>query len=521
MTEEEKAGKRGGLSEIGINFRAREGTRSSTDAGKRICADAVREDDPTLAERIEGERDWRHRYPEHLADLTLVEARSTRTALAVARRGLKSAYEEFVVVCEHGDLPLEEASTVADSLLDTVEIVGEGQRSRELVVPYHGQLLRGESLLKQLDDWVQRGITEPSFADAVGAVVRNPDWLDLSDRSFALLGAGAQMGPFTHLMSWGARVAAVDIRRPQTWQRLIGYAKSSAGRMLVPTQPVIIRNASQDVADIAGADLITQVGQLLAWLQDAPGPLTVGNYGYLDGVGFVRLSMAFDVLFTGLQQRRGDLSLAYLATPSDVFLVPRDAVRMAHQRYHQLRPTLLAARVAHAASGGRYLRPNYSRLSLAESNNFGLVNALIPEQGPNYALAKRLQRWRMIAARADGILTSVHVAPPTQTQSVHKNPVMEERQRLTAHLGIETFEAATSQAIAAAILVHDLRNPHAPANPRVPISHPHEVFMFGANPGGRWRVPLDPSSSVPVLRWLESVRAGLSRLTQPILHGRP
>jgi len=98
MTEEEKAGKRGGLSEIGINFRAREGTRSSTDAGKHICADAVREDDPALTERIEAERDWHHRYPEYLADLTLVEARSTHTALAVARRGLKSAYEEFVVV---------------------------------------------------------------------------------------------------------------------------------------------------------------------------------------------------------------------------------------------------------------------------------------------------------------------------------------------------------------------------------------------------------------------------------------
>ena len=63
-------------------------------------------------------------------------------------------------------------------------------------MPYHGQRLRGTSLLRQLDDWVRRGIAEPSFAEAVGAVVRTPEWLDLSDHWFGLLGAGAQMGPF-------------------------------------------------------------------------------------------------------------------------------------------------------------------------------------------------------------------------------------------------------------------------------------------------------------------------------------
>ena len=91
-----------------------------------------------------------------------------------------------------------------------------------------------------------------------------------------------------------------------------------------------------------------------------------------------------------------------------------------------------------------------------------MVNALIIEQGPNYAPAAV----GVVVARADGILTSVHVAPPSRTQSVHKNPIMEKGQRLTARLGIETFDAATSQAIAAAILVHALRNPNAPANPK-------------------------------------------------------
>ena len=111
-------------------------------------------------------------------------------------------------------------------------------------------------------------------------------------------------------------------------------------------------------------------------------------YGYVDGAGFVRLSMAFDVLFTGLKQLRDDISA--LATPSDVFLVPADAVRTAQQRYRHVRPTLLAARLVHSVSRGSSLRPTYSRLSHAEVYNFGMVNALITEQGPNYA---RPQRW--------------------------------------------------------------------------------------------------------------------------------
>jgi hypothetical protein len=410
-----------------------------------------------------------------------------------------------VLVTDDGDLSLEKASAVDRGHFETVEVLGQGKRRRELVVPYRGDHLVGDQLLRRLDDWVRRGITEPSFAEATGAVVRNPDWLDLSDRSFALVGAAAQMGPFRHLMSWGARVAAIDTPRAEKWQRLIDYARSSAGHLLVPTRPGVAE--SSDLATIAGANLITQVGQLQAWLAGLPGPLTMGNYGYVDGAGFARLSMAFDLLFTGLCQLRNDLSLAYLATPSDVFLVPADAVRMAQQRYGRVRPTLLAARVVHAVSRGKYLRPNYSGVSRPEVGRYGMVNALIPEQGPNYALAKRLQRWRMIVAREEGNLTSVHVAPPTRTQSVHKNPIMEQRQRLTARLGIETFDAATSQAIAAAMLVHDLRNPKAPANPQVLMRHPHEIFMFAANPGGRWRVPLEPPSSLPILRWLETMRS--------------
>ena len=43
-------------------------------------------------------------------------------------------------------------------------------------------------------------------------------------------------------------------------------------------------------------------------------------------------------------------------------------------------------------------------------------------QGPNYALAKRLQSWRAMVARADGQPVSINVAPATATASVVSNP---------------------------------------------------------------------------------------------------
>ena len=255
------------------------------------------------------------------------------------------------------------------------------------------------------------------------------------------------------------------------------------------------------LASVAGADITTQVGPIARWLQAMPGPITLGNYGYADSAGFVRLSMAFDLLLEELTRGRQDLSVCYLATPADVFLVPVRAVDMAERRHDGGERLATVGRLVHALSFGAYFRPNYPPDALIETptNRYGLVNAFILEQGQNYALAKRLQRWRMALTRDAGILTSVHIAPPARTQSVLKNPLMRERQAINAHLGIETFDPPTVDVLSAAILVHDLNNPASPANPANPIGHPHEAFMFAANPGGRWRVPFELNSCIPLL----------------------
>ena len=106
-----------------------------------------------------------------------------------------------------------------------------------------------------------------------------------------------------------------------------------------------------------------------------------------------------------------------MATPTDVFAVPADAVDHSTHAYESRsgRAKTLG-RPLRALSGGRLLRRCY-----VPGSDPGINDSMVPQQGPNYALAKRLQRWRAAVARRDGALVSMNVAPPTRTRSVVKN----------------------------------------------------------------------------------------------------
>ena len=84
------------------------------------------------------------------------------------------------------------------------------------------------------------------------------------------------------------------------------------------------------------------------------------------------------------------MALAFLATPTDVFAVSADAVAQSASAYApRSRGAKLAGLPLRTLSGGRLLRRAY--LPGADP---GINDSLVAQQGPNYALAKRLQRWR-------------------------------------------------------------------------------------------------------------------------------
>lgn len=455
------------------------GRRSTTAVGRAVVADALRPVDPAGAAAADRETNWRTGYLEHFRRLVDAGLASPDAARGIAAAGLESLRSRMCVESVEGDRPL--SSWACEDAFDTEVVRGAADPVTELVLPYRGEALRGDAVRRQVDDWVERGVAEPSLADAIGAVLDHPEWLALPDHTVAVLGAGAEMGPLRSLMRWGARVAAVDLPRPELWTRVLDVARDGAGTLLVPV------GSAGRLPESAGADLLTQGPAVERWLQPVPGRLVLGNYVYADGAFNVRVSTAVDEVTTRLLADRDDVALAFLATPTDVFAVPADAVAHATRAYDgRSAVAKTIGRPMRTLSGGRLLRRQY-----VPGIDPGVNDSLVPQQGPNYALAKRLQRWRATTARHDGVTVSMNVAPPTRTRSVVKNRALAAAYAGAHRFGVEVFDPSTSNVLMAALLVHDL---HTGGGLR--HDHPWQDEADAATHGGLWRVGYAPRSAL-------------------------
>lgn len=409
-----------------------DGRRSSLAFGQAVLADTT-----AAAGR---ETDWRKGYLRHFAE---------PWSLDQARAGLASIYRRVSVPDLSGS-PVPAAETIE----------GSGTPEREVTLPYRGSLLRGDGLRAQLDTWVADGIIEESCAAAVRAVVDHPEWLDLSDRTVVVLGAGAEMGPLAAVLGWGGTVIGVDLPRPQLWDRVTAVAGKSAGRL------VALR-----------ADLLEELPAVAGFLTAARGPLVLGNYVYAPGAVHARLAIAVDALGEHLRQQRGDVTLAGLATPTDAFRVPPAAVTQSRARYAN---RSARAKLGQAVSGGKLLRPNYPEGAPP------ICDGLFGVQGPNYALAKRILRWRTAVARHEGAPVCFGVAPATRTRSVTSNRLLAAAYSGAHLFGVEIFEPATASKLMALLLVHQLRSP----------SGKEHDEAYAAAHGGLWRAAYQPRSSL-------------------------
>ena len=461
------------------------GRRSTTSTGRAVVADALRATDPVGAASAERETNWRQGYLPHFRRLVEAGLTSDEAATSIARAGLASLHERMRWAGPDGDEPLASAfAQPADGAdpLESETIRGLGTPDRSLSVPYAGQRLSGDPLRRRLAAWVEAGTVEPSCAEAVERVVDNPDWLDLSDRTVVVLGAAAEMGPLRSLLRWGADVAAVDLPRKDLWDRLIGDTRNLAGSVTVP-----VRKGEGPTVARAGADLVHDLDSVTSWVSRIEGPIAIGNYVYADGETNVRVSMAVDALTQRVVEAKGreDVALAFLATPTDVFAVPGSAVERSVRSYAERRTSKVLRIPLRTVSGGRLLRRNY-----VPGQDPGINDSVVLQQGPNYLLAKRLQRWRATAYRADGGIVSLKVAPPTRTRSVVKNRALAAAYAGAHRFGIEVFEPGTANTLMAALLVHDLRT-GSPSQP-----HPWQDEAYAAAHGGLWTAAYDPRSAL-------------------------
>jgi hypothetical protein len=422
-----------------------DGQPSSREAGTRILAAALAPLDATHAEAALREPRWRHAYPLHFRRLVEGGLGDGALALASARAGLDAAWQQLVWHTQDGPLTLQQALDHATTPgpastappLHTGVLHGRGEaRPAEWTVPLHGELLRGDALARQIDDWLVRGIIEPSAAAA-----------------------------------------------------------------LVPLSAPARLDDDGDVwTTQAGIDLLADAPRAAAWVTGLPGPWDVAALGYLDGERHVRLSLAMDLVQAAACRADARTTLAWMATPTDVFAVPEATARRVMAAF-EARPALRHALQApvRLASGDRLFHPNVETLhATAGGQHYGVVDSLVVEQGPNYALAKRLQQWRALVARAAGHRICLNVAPSTTTASVLKNPAFAAGFAGADAFGVEAFEPATTNALMAALWVHDLRCGESAADPARPLAHPFELFMDNACHGGLWPLAYRPRSVLPM-----------------------
>ena len=503
-------------------------------------------------------------------------AAATRRATAVARAGLQAAHAQFSFARDNAEVPLREAMAPGGSAklkrfaFDTgvarwtaADGGGPPAVPRGFAVPFEGKTYEGSALEGLLRRFAHRDEAEPTFADACAEIVQHQaEWGDLTGQVFVLIGATSEMGPCATLLQHGATVVALARRAGRggaaKWIELLETAAKSPGTLLFPIHPEARAAAEadavagglraahshasrhpRDLATLAGADALLHAPEIVDWLvelltthADVKGKRPHVYSGiYLDGGKFVRASVAMDAIVDALEERlrvhngsggagakvtraveAQTPALLYIDTPSHVHVV-RKAVTYAG---HVARRQSCGFGLALAGACGLVAPPPTVEVPRAAAGETMVVmDFLSATQGPNYAIAKLIQRFRAVWARhgaaalfpdaASGAdvarakqLVSITSGPAAKTESVMHSKTMAMMMKNVHRVPPNVaHEPATVQVVMTMLMLRDLRSPDALGNPAnegrsaamSPSCDPFDFLVENAWHGGMWRSP--------------------------------
>ncbi|EOD08386.1 hypothetical protein EMIHUDRAFT_453108 [Emiliania huxleyi CCMP1516] len=489
------------------------GGRSTSEAGKKAFAAAIGGSGVGEAEaaaaKCAGERSWRFGYNKHITKLVRLSCESPAAGLGSAKAGLGWMYENMVYHSPDQTLRGPFGATV-DKVTGSFETgaVRGGKRPPPpgYRVPYDAgwhpsrprppptgpsDCLSGKALKAQAAEWAAGGIIEPDAAEALCWLSDHFDKGEsLQDVYVVMIGAGSAMGPFPKLMEMGATVVAIDIPgawgkggpRPASavWRRLCDTARGSAGSLVFPlSKPQSQCATDEELYEAAGCDLMKQPGEIANWLCEWQKTLP-------DSAKATR-------------ELHTTTRVAFLCTPTDIHVCTDASDRAARDNYGSGFGSFGLEKLANALSGGKLLIPNFNAPVEAQGGKLiKYVDGLAVAQGPNYALAKRMQHWRAMIEFESGAVVSSSVAPSTATISVLSNKTFAWAYGGMPYFKYEIFKQETTNAVMAALLMHDILNLKGPKNPanrkQFRLSNPIELFSTQAVHGGLWRSPYKADS---------------------------
>jgi hypothetical protein len=484
---------------------AQTGEVSTSITGKTIFAESIKPISQVAADVVLKERNWRFGYSKHVVDNAKASAQSKKDAITIARAGLDYCYKNFRFVRNGIESNLQDALTQYKDTFLEGKLVGKAAKTTQgVIVPYKGQKLQDAALKKQLDSWVEYGTIEPSCRDAIWWAHENVKDLSKS-QAFVLLGAGSAMGPLQMLLSLNATIVAVDLDRPGIWERVLGMVENSGSTVYFPLKSKPASNSIKDLSAVAGCNIFTQTPEISRFIAEIlpEKKLVIGTYVYLDSAAHVQVSLAADaVVKTAINARGvGNVIPAYLCSPTDVFSENKETFDAAQK--NRKNAPLWQKIISMLPLGKKGLRKNGIE---AGKDNY-IVDGLVVDQGPNYALAKRIQHWRAVltSGELNGMVSS-NIAPSTATLSVvHNASFAMAYKGMASFKPMEVMQQETSNAVMGALLVHDIMN--ADKSPKNPTSaegkkagvaeNPMLLFAQGAFHGGVWRNAFTMNSAGP------------------------
>ncbi|MBC9229699.1 hypothetical protein HI850_010200 [bacterium SPL81] len=480
----------------GIQFPLQSGKKSpsTTHTAKQILKSALQSVDSRYATQLASEKNWRKNYPFYFHELVKVGIESVDHPARIAQQGLETAKSLFNFNRAEQSHTLTSAmANIKDQPFESFILKGTGSSTIEpWFIPYHGKKLQGEALLQQIELWEQQQVIEPSHAKALRLLNQHPEWFDLSKRTMVLFGAGSEAGPLSWLAKWRANIVAIDLPHPAIWEKITKVIEKGNATLIAPQIKVADKQQ-------LGANLLTQTPEIANWLNTFSETLDLAGIAYLDGEKHVRVSIAMISIMEQVSQHKPDSSIMFMLTPTDIYAIPKTVVHSIQDKIKQ-RPIVekLLTKSIHNISLSNFFKPNLKQLIQSDNGQqYGISDCMVIEQGPNYALAKRLQQWFAISTRARGQKTVINIAPSTTTHSVVKNPILKAAFSGADLFKVETFNPETTNAIMAALWIHDLNNPESATNPEKVLDHPLELIMENANHGGLWHVPYLARTALP------------------------
>lgn len=436
-----------------------QGRIRSTPVSQGMAAAALAGVAPDAAAQVRAADPWRQRYRSAFALLSAFDA--PQRGSRAAADGL--AFLESTVRLSSG-APLGAAALsgpVGPGILIDEGDSGTAAAPRRLEIPLDGRLRSGADLLDALRARAGQGRMRMSAVDAVADLVADPDLLRLDGWTIVCLGAGAELSPAPWLLRGGADAAAVSREGSARTARLVETARRAPGRLwLAPPE---------------AGDVVADPGAVARWIAGLPGRVALVDTLYAPGARFLEAELGADTVERLVCGARGDAALAWYGTPTDVYLLgdeepaPRDATAVER-----------AWAVAQRVPAARRTMPGG-----------GLADGLVGFQGPNYAAAKRIGRWRATVERDRGRTVSFTVAPMARTRSVLDAAALRRAYAGLPALGVHPEDAETAAALVAALLAWDLAHPEATAGSA-------SFLTDRAVDGGLWASPVQPDGLMPL-----------------------